>query len=120
MLKILSEQNLSNILVVVTRYFGGILLGTGGLVRAYSGAVQEALKKTEIIKKTIGYEVKVKTEYKDLEKIKYELEKNKIKILKIEYKENIELSIEIADDKIDLLESLGIKIQISTKKYVEI
>lgn len=35
-LKILSEKNLSNILVVVTRYFGGILLGTGGLVRAYS------------------------------------------------------------------------------------
>jgi len=120
MLKILSEQNLSNILVVVTRYFGGILLGTGGLVRAYSGAVQEALKKTKVIKKTIGYEVKVKTEYKDLEKIKYELEKNKIKVVKIEYKENIELSIEIAEDYIELLENFGLKTENSTKKYVEI
>ena len=43
-LKLILEKGLSNILVIVTRYFGGILLGTGGLVRAYSGVVEEALK----------------------------------------------------------------------------
>lgn len=64
--------------------------------------------------------MKIETEYKDLEKIKYDLEKNKIKIVKIEYKENIELSIEIAEDKINLLENLDLKTEISTKKYVEI
>lgn len=84
------------------------------------GAEQEALKQAEYIKKSIGYEVKIETEYKDLEKIKYDLEKNKIKIVKIEYKENIELSIEIAEDKINLLENLDLKTEISTKKYVEI
>lgn len=78
------------------------------------------MKKTEFIEKTVGYEAKIETEYKDLEKIKYELEKNKIKIIKIEYKENIELSIEIAEDKINLLENLDLKTEISTKKYVEI
>ena len=44
MLKLLLEQNLSNILVVVTRYFGGILLGTGGLVRAYSRSSTRSIK----------------------------------------------------------------------------
>lgn len=78
------------------------------------------MKKIEFIKKSIGYEVKVKTEYKELEKIKYELEKNKIKIVKIEYKEKIELSIEIAEGKINLLELLDLKTENSTKKYVEI
>ena len=82
--------------------------------------MQEALKKTEFIEKTIGYEMTIKTEYKTLEKIKYELEKNKIKIVKIEYKENIELSIEIAENKINLLEKLDLKTENSTKKYVEI
>ena len=43
------EQGLSNVLVIVTRYFGGILLGTGGLVRAYTGATEAAFNKTEII-----------------------------------------------------------------------
>lgn len=78
------------------------------------------MKKTEFIEKKVGYEVKIETDYKAIEKIKYELEKNKIKIIKIEYKENIELLIEIAEDNIKLLEVLGLKTEISTKKYVEI
>ena len=45
------EQGLSNILVVVTRYFGGVLLGTGGLVRAYTGATEKALESANIIEK---------------------------------------------------------------------
>lgn len=51
MLKILTEQNLSNILVVVTRYFGGILLGTGGLVRAYSRSRTRSIKTGKVYKK---------------------------------------------------------------------
>ena len=49
MLQVLNKNELVNILVVVTRYFGGILLGTGGLVRAYTQATQNALKKTKIL-----------------------------------------------------------------------
>lgn len=51
MLKILTEQNLSNILVVVTRYFGGILLGTGGLVRAYSRSRTRSIETNRVYKK---------------------------------------------------------------------
>ena len=72
------EKGLSNILVVVTRYFGGILLGTGGLVRCYSGATEEALKKAEIIQKTMGYEAKIN-----------------VKVLNIEYLENIEIIVDM-------------------------
>ena len=83
------EKGLSNILVVVTRYFGGILLGTGGLVRCYSGATEEALKKAEIIQKTMGYEAKINVDYSNLEALKYTLEKMNIKVLNIEYLKNI-------------------------------
>ena len=79
MLNILTSKNLSNCLVIVTRYFGGILLGTGGLVRAYTGAVQEALSKIKEINKDIGIEVKFEITYSDLEKLKYYLKQNEIK-----------------------------------------
>ena len=57
--------------VVVTRYFGGILLGTGGLVRAYSGAVQEGLRASRIIEKKQGTVLKVITDYTGIGKIQY-------------------------------------------------
>ena len=81
-LKLILEKGLSNILVIVTRYFGGILLGTGGLVRAYSGVVEEALRKAQIIEKARGYEVKIQVNYDNLENLRYHLEKMNIKILK--------------------------------------
>lgn len=49
MLNILQKQELTNVLIVVTRYFGGILLGTGGLVRAYTSAAKEAIEKAQIV-----------------------------------------------------------------------
>ena len=78
------------------------------------------MNKAGYVQKTIGYEIKLQVSYKDLEKLKYELEKNKIKIVKIEYNENIEISMEIPEEKIGLLEKLNVETQNSTKKYVEI
>ncbi len=98
MLKMLLEQGLSNILVVVTRYFGGVLLGTGGLVRAYSGALAEALKKAEIVEKAKGYEAKIKVEYNSFEPLKYYLDKMSIKISKVEYLEKIEITIQVLEE----------------------
>ena len=89
------EKGLSNILLVVTRYFGRILLGTGGLVRFYSGPTEEAPKKAEIIQKTMGYEAKINVDYSNLEALKYTLEKMNIKVLNIEYLENIEIIVDM-------------------------
>lgn len=84
------------------------------------GVTLEGLKETEYVERTVGYESKVETSYKDLEQIKYELEKNKIKTVKTEYKENIELLLEIPEEKMEFVKALNVKIQNSTKKYVEI
>ena len=84
------------------------------------GATLEALKEADFVRKAIGYELTIETSYKELEQIKYELEKNKIKIVKTEYKENIELLLEIPEEKMNLLKDFNVKTENSTKKYVEI
>ena len=102
-LKLILEKGLSNILVVVTRYFGGVLLGTGGLVRAYSGATEKALEKATIVEKSKGYEAKIVIDYNYLEPLKYYLKKMEIKIIKIDYLEQIEIIIEVLEEKSNLL-----------------
>ena len=71
MLNILQKNNLCNLVVIVTRYFGGILLGTGGLVRAYSDATQKAIAKSIKVQKIKGFEIKVELEYANFEIFKY-------------------------------------------------
>ena len=80
MLNILKKENLCNVLVVVTRYFGGILLGTGGLVRAYSEATQQAIEKSTKVIKVIGREMIIELDYSNLEKFKYYCKNNNINI----------------------------------------
>ena len=122
MLNIITSKNLSNILVIVTRYFGGILLGTGGLVRAYTGAFTEALNMAEEIEKDYGIEAEIITEYQDLEKAKYYLNQNSIKIVEIKYDENIKIIFETTEEKYDYLKErwpeLNFKIkEIKKSKY---
>ncbi len=125
-LKIVLEQGLSNVLVVVTRYFGGILLGTGGLVRAYSDATIKALENTEYITKTIGYELQIDLKYDQFEQFKYYANKNDIKIVNAKYLENIELIVETAKENLEELTNSNnkknfelLKIDIIKEKYIE-
>ena len=97
MLNIITKNELTNILVVVTRYFGGILLGTGGLVKAYSEATIKALEKTKIVNEETGYEVEVTISYNEWEKFKYYCEKNNINIINVIYNEQIKSRIEVTD-----------------------
>ena len=62
MLKVILEKGLSNVLVIVTRYFGGTLLGTGGLVRAYTEATINALEANTYVNKAIGNEMRIEIE----------------------------------------------------------
>ena len=95
MLNILKKEELCNVLVVVTRYIGGILLGTGGLVRAYSQATQDVIHKSRIILKQEGYEASIEIEYKDFEKLKYFCKVHEINIKEVEYLENIIAKLEM-------------------------
>ncbi len=92
---------MSNTLVIVTRYFGGILLGTGGLLRAYTDATKKALEEAELVDKVKGYEAKIQVDYNSLEALKYYLEKENIKVVNIEYLEKIEVTINVPNEKIN-------------------
>ena len=125
MLNILVKNMLCNVLIIVTRYFGGILLGTGGLVRAYSEVTSNVIKNAEKIQKCKGFELLVKIEYSDFEKFKYYCKNNNINITNIEYSEFIVCKIELNElEKRKLLENEEIKninisdIKILSEKYI--
>ncbi len=98
MLNILQKNNLCNVLVIVTRYFGGILLGTGGLVRAYSEATTRAIENSERVEMVYGVQMQAKIEYSEYEKFKYYCQKNNIKIESSEYSQDIICKIELEND----------------------
>lgn len=85
MLDVLLSEDIHDTAVVVTRYFGGTLLGTGGLVRAYSAAVREGLNQAVILNKQPGIRLTIQTDYNGLGKIQYILNQNKLSILRSEY-----------------------------------
>ena len=103
MLNILNSKELTNLVVIVTRYFGGILLGTGGLIRAYTGATQEALAQIKEVTKDLGLEVVLTTTYPDLEKMKYYLKLNEIEVTNVEYNEEVLVYVDITQTKYDKL-----------------
>lgn len=96
MLNILEKNNIVNTLVVVTRYFGGILLGTGGLVKAYSEATLKSLSNNKLIEKEFGYEVKIRLPYAEVQKIEYFLKTNNISIIKKEFLDNVIIFAELS------------------------
>ena len=104
MLEILEKQSIYNVVVIVTRYFGGILLGTGGLVRAYSDSLKEAIKKSTLVEQEPGYEAEIKLPYADFEKFKYYCNKNNINIINSEYLDFIICKIEVNDAEKNRLE----------------
>lgn len=93
MLDILLNQGLTNLVVVVTRYFGGTLLGTGGLVKAYQSATIEGLNQGNMITKTLGYKMEIKTDYNFIGKIQYYLAQKNIPTLSSDYTDIVQLTI---------------------------
>ncbi len=125
MLSILQKNNLCNILVVVTRYFGGILLGTGGLVSCYSKVTIDALNSAEKVIKCLGIEAEVSLDYTNLEIFKYYCRNEQINITSIEYLDKIICKIETANSKIDkFMQDIKQKniivneIKVLNKKYI--
>lgn len=93
MLDVLLGNELRNVAVVVTRYFGGTLLGTGGLVRAYSGAVKAGLEASVVITKIMGVKLHIETDYTTFGKIQYILAQRELKILDTVYTDKVELEV---------------------------
>ena len=105
MLELLRGKNLCQVLVVVTRYFGGILLGTGGLVRAYAGVTKQALEKANYIEKRQGKEVQIRLTYEEIEPFRYYCRKYQIHIIKYEYLEYVNFFIELPNETFQNLQN---------------
>ena len=107
MLDVLLGEDVHNCCAVVTRYFGGTLLGTGGLVRAYSAAVKEGLRNCQILEKQLARKLTVETDYTGLGKIQYILGEEKISTLDSQYADKVSLTLLVPVDQLDpLMEKL--------------
>ena len=93
MLDVLLGDELHDTAVVVTRYFGGTLLGTGGLVRAYQASTKAGLEASTVITKMHGSRVSVETDYTGLGKIQYILGQRGLTILNSQYTDKVALEV---------------------------
>lgn len=103
MLDVLLREGITNVAVVVTRYFGGVLLGTGGLVRAYQSATQAGLAASKIIEKCLGKKLIIHTDYNGLGKLQYLFGQQKTAILDTEYAADVVLTILVPVEQKDFL-----------------
>lgn len=103
-LEIIKQENLRDIVVVVSRYFGGILLGTGGLVRAYGKAGHQAMLDGEIVEKIYGREVLITIDYPLLGKVQNYLIGEKIMIEEISYTDQVRVHCFVVFDEVSRVE----------------
>lgn len=98
MLEVLLGEKVRNVAVVVTRYFGGTLLGTGGLVRAYSGAVKAGLASCSIGTMRYGTRLLIDTDYNGAGKIQYILGQKEIQPANISYTDRVQIQVLLAQE----------------------
>ena len=123
-LDIMRKNGLTDIVVVVTRYFGGTLLGTGGLVRAYSAAALGAIEKAEIITYDVYTTLSIETTYSDYQKFAPVFQEMGYRSSDIRYTDKVILSGSIrksaSDELVDKLVQITsgrVKVQIIDEKF---
>lgn len=117
MMKVLEHKELNNVLAIVTRYFGGIKLGAGGLVRAYTNSVSKALDIVNIIDTIKGYNIDIIFNFNDIKHIDYLLKD--IKILNKEYKDIVKYNLNASNNLLEILKQNNIKYNIIKEIYIE-
>lgn len=122
MLDVLLGQGLKNTVVVVTRYFGGTLLGTGGLVRAYSAAAQEGLKQSIVIEKYLCQRVHIDMDYTCLGKLQYLAAQMSLMTIDTVYTDRVELQLLVPVEDAGIFEkkvteATGGKVQLEMKGF---
>ncbi len=123
-LKIIEAGNLKNVLLVVIRYFGGILLGAGLLGRTYMNAAKRLVEESDIVEAKAGREECIEIDYKDVKYIKILLENNNARILKQEYLQNVSIFYEITNEDYEKFKEnissslIDYKVILSNTKYI--
>lgn len=125
MLEVLKKNELMNVAAVVTRYFGGTKLGAGGLIRAYSGAVANALHEIGIVQGILQQEVFTTIDYSLLGKLQHYLEQKNLQVKDTQFLENVTLCVMVEevhvfqDEVTDLLNG-QVTFSEGTSSYIEI
>lgn len=115
MLNVLLKENMVNILAIVIRYFGGIKLGAGGLVRAYTKSVKEALDNANTISVVRGYKVKICTSYNEQKNLDYVL--RNFEVINKEYQEKITYFALIPNDELSIIDNF--EYSILNEEYIK-
>lgn len=102
-LDVLLAEQIHNVLVVVTRYFGGTLLGTGGLVRAYSKATKMGLDNSVLVDKVYGTELKIRLDYSGTQKVKHIISQLGVYTIDTIYTDVVEEIVVASDEKLESL-----------------
>lgn len=102
-LEVLLKGEIKNTVIVVTRYFGGILLGTGGLVRAYGGCAKKGVEAAKIVEKILCYQYSIDLNYDMLGKVQNKLLENEALIRTIDYTDKVNMIFSIEPNKFEKL-----------------
>lgn len=105
MLDVLEGMGVHDVVAVVTRYFGGTLLGTGGLVRAYSAAMKEGLADCVLLSQKTGYRLQILTDYNDAGKLQYLSRTRQLHELSCEYADDVRMELLVPETEIDAVET---------------
>ena len=105
-LKVIEGSGCTNVLVIVTRYFGGTLLGTGGLVRAYTQAARSAIGNAQTVRMCLCRKIAVTLEYGALDRVLYELRRQEIETGETEYGAQVTLHLTAEEEYADALEKM--------------
>lgn len=100
-LEVLKKKHLKDTVVVITRYFGGIKLGAGGLIRAYGKATSEGIIHTGIVERVLVTTMKIKADYHLLGKIERSIRESEYKLKEIHYNEAVEIEVYVEMSKVD-------------------
>lgn len=105
-LNVMQHKDVGDIMIVVVRYFGGIKLGAGGLVRAYSGATQQAYSELATIKKQNFIEMEIQCTFRDEQKIRHHIERLEGRVENIDYGLDLRILFAIPEQHVSVFQSL--------------
>ena len=127
MLDVLKFKHLHNVVVVVTRYFGGIKLGAGGLIRAYSNITSDTIDHTGVVQRILQTEINLTIDYSQLSPLKYYLTQHHYNLINIQYTSKVKVTVAIDVPKVKAFKAKIVNLlddqlqfQVGGKKYFEI
>lgn len=119
MLEVLKKKGIKDTVVVVTRYFGGIKLGAGGLIRAYGKGVSEGFKEIGVLRKTLMTQISISVDYTFVGKIENDIRKTNFKVQDTNYLEKVTFEIYVLKEEVDLFKNWIIELTNNQVDIVE-